>query len=409
MSAAVRAKARLRRAAGVWVRRLGLLPGGESDRLGEDDALRDVVLRERVMVFFPDVPTNLYQLSQWYEPLRALADRHPLVVVTQDSRTTRLVRAAVPLPVHCVARSATLDGLVARSDLALALYVAHHGANFTALRHPSIVHVYVGHGESDKDISASNQVKAYDFTFVAGRAAVDRIKASVPLYDADSRTVLIGRPQAASAPVRPPAPATPPAVLYAPTWEGAQPSVAYGSVASHGVALVTSVLDAGMRLTYRPHPRTGANDATVRAADAALRQVVERHHSGAGRVDTSSSVPEAFAAADVLVTDVSSLALDWLPTLKPLVVTVPASAAVDPTDSQLLAVVPRLTAEGASRAADVVRDVVAADTARGERRRLVDYYLGDTTPGAATGRFLDACSDAIALRDREAARLRGMR
>jgi len=404
MTVPVRAKARLRRAGGVWVRRLGLLPGGESDRLGEDDALAGTVLRERVMVYFPDVPTNVYQLAQWYAPLAALAERHPLVVITQDSRTTRLVRAETPFRVHCVARSATLDGLVERSDIALALYVGHHGGNFMALRHPSIVHVYIGHGDSDKEISASNQVKAYDFTFVAGRAAVDRIKASVPLYDADTRAIEVGRPQIDGSPTVPP-PAQPARVLYAPTWEGAQPSVAYGSVASHGAALVTSLLDAGFELTYRPHPRTGANDATVRAADASLRATVARHRSGAGRVDAATPLADLFAAADVLITDVSSLAMDWLPTSKPVVVTTPARAEVDPNGSPLLQVVPRLPAADAKRAAEVVRGVLADDAGYEERRRLVAYYLGDTTPGAALNRFISACSDAIALRDREVQRL----
>ena len=407
MTVRVAAKARIRRVGGRVIRRLGLLPGGESDRVGEDDALVDVALPQRVLVFFPDVPTNVYQLEQWYDALRALDRVHAVVVVTQDSRTTRLVRERSGLPVHCVARSATLDGLVARSDLALALYVSHHGANFLALRYPSMVHVYLGHGDSDKDISASNQLKAYDFAFVAGPAAVERIERAVPLYDAAARTVLIGRPQLDALPrgeAR--ASGSAPRVLYAPTWEGAQPSVAYGSVSSHGAVLVRSLLGAGADVTYRPHPRTGANDARVRADDLALRNLVSGHPSG--RVDTSASLHEAFAAADVLVTDVSSVAMEWLPTMKPLVVTVPARAGLDPVESPLLDVVPRLPAADAPRAAQIVLGVLGDDATREERGRLVEHYLGDVTPGASTQRFLDACSNMVALREREQQRLRSI-
>ncbi len=45
------------------------------------------------MVYFPDTRVNLYQLRQWYGPLRALDERHPVVIVLQDSRAARLVRA----------------------------------------------------------------------------------------------------------------------------------------------------------------------------------------------------------------------------------------------------------------------------------------------------------------------------
>ena len=35
------------------------------------------------------------------------------------------------------------------------------------------------------------------------------------------------------------------------------------------------------------------------------------------------------------------------------------------------------------------------------RAALVEHYLGDPTPGVATRRFIEACHDAMRLRDRE--------
>jgi hypothetical protein len=400
-------KAAVRRVGGQWIRRLGLIPGGETDRLGEDDALHDTALEQPVMVFFPESPTNTYQLAQWYGVLRRLARTHPVVVITQDSRTTRAVRADSGLPVHCVARSRTLDGLVARSDIALCLYVGHNGRNFSALRFTSIVHVYLGHGDSDKAVSASNQVKAYDFCFVAGQAAADRMRRTVPLYDVDARVVLVGRPQLDDDRADEHAghaPEAAPRVLYAPTWEGAQRSLAYGSVATHGEALVRSLLEGGLDVTYRPHPRTGANDFRARERDLAIRGLLQG--AATGRVDTTTPLGTAFRGADVLVTDISSLAMEWLPTLKPLVVTTPAGADVVVPESPLLAAVPRLDATDAPRAAEVLTTILADDTTLPNRRALVDHYLGDVTPGAPTRRFIAACEQAIALRQSELARLR---
>jgi len=399
------AAARLRSTGGRLVRRAGLLPGGEPDGLGEDDRLDGLTLEQRVVAFFPEPPRNAYQLEQWLAPLAALDERQGVVIVTQDSRTTARLRAATTLPVLCVARTATLEGLVRRSALGLALYVSHHPRNFQCLRFPDLAHVYVGHGESDKAVSASNQMKAYDRVFVAGQAAVDRVLGELMWFDA-ARFVHVGRPQLASLPQRPVGdPAT---VLYAPTWEGAQASMAYSSVASHGEALVRSLLSAGLRVVYRPHPRTGANRRDVAAADAALRTVFEEPDVRAGGSAVVADVPltEAFAGADALVTDVSSLAVEWLPTGRPLVVTVPADPAAAVPASPLLETVPRLTAVEAGSAGQLLRSRLDDDVEAAARAELQRYYLGDD---AGPGRFLDACADLLSERDALRGRLSGGR
>ncbi|MGY1641610.1 CDP-glycerol glycerophosphotransferase family protein [Geodermatophilus sp. SYSU D00703] len=391
--------ARLRSTGGRLVRRLGLVPGGEPDGIGEDDRLAGRVLEQRVVAFFPEPPRNAYQLEQWLGPLRALDERHGVALVTQDSRTTGRLQAATDLTVLCVARTATLDGLVARSRVALALYVSHHPRNFQMLRFPSVAHVYLGHGESDKAVSASNQLKAYDRTFVAGPAAEERVLRELMWFDRD-RMVRIGRPQAAVPGARPRGAARP-TVLYAPTWEGAQASMAYSSVTTHGAALVRSLVGAGVRVVYRPHPRTGANRVDVAAADAALRELLGGDDARAtgSVIETAVPLERAFADADLLVTDVSSVAVEWLPTGRPLVVTVPADPGAVVGESPLLAAVPRLAAADAARAAELVRRCLDDDPERERRSALVEHYLGGADPAAALARFLEACDDVVRERD----------
>ncbi len=146
--------ARVRSSGGRLVRRLGLLPGGEPDGLGEDALLDGVVLEQRVVAFFPEPPRNAYQLEQWLPSLAALDERHGVVVITQDSRTAAWLRARTTLRVLCVGRTATLDGLVQRSAIGLALYVSHHPRNFQMLRFPTLALVYLGHGVCDKAVSS---------------------------------------------------------------------------------------------------------------------------------------------------------------------------------------------------------------------------------------------------------------
>jgi CDP-Glycerol:Poly(glycerophosphate) glycerophosphotransferase len=397
---------RLRRFGIGLVRRYGLLPKGLPDRYGDDERLAGSSLPQTVMVYFPGTQEDIYQLRQWYGPLRALHERHPVLVVLQDSRTARLVRAESRLAAITIARYGALDDLLSRSDVKLALYVGHNPQNFTALRFTSLAHVFLNHGDSDKGVAVSNQNKAYDFLFVPGQATIDRVQAYTMLWDVAPHCLLIGRPQldvdhptalAATNHNRR-------TVLYAPTWEGAQPSLAYGSVVSHGPTLVQALLaDGRFTVAYRPHPLSGVTSAAFGHADAEVRRLVAEAAAAdpvAGhRVETDRPVDDSLAGADLLVCDVSAMAMDWLPTGRPMIITEPASSAVVTARTRMLDVVPRLSVRDVPGVAALVADQLDRDPTRAARAELVDYYLGDTTPGAATRRFLDACTRVIALRD----------
>ena len=88
-----------------------------------------------VMVYFPDVVRNLYQLRQWYGTLQRLDERHRVGIVCLDSRVApRCCARECDLPVVCCGRIGTLEDMVSRSDVALALYVNHNVRNLHPLR-----------------------------------------------------------------------------------------------------------------------------------------------------------------------------------------------------------------------------------------------------------------------------------
>src|SRR5699024_12182622 len=116
------------------------------------------------------------------------------------------------------------------------------------------------------------------------------------------------------------------------TWEGDRPSGAYGSVLSHGRQIVESLLGSTThRLIYRPHPRTGANSASAGQEDQHLRQLVEQaaqQDPEAGhRVDTAPHFGPQMYEADIMITDISAVAVAFLVTATPLIVPRPASQA----------------------------------------------------------------------------------
>jgi hypothetical protein len=372
------------------------------NRLGDDERLATARTDAAVMVYFPGALDTLYQIEPWLPTFEALHRVHRVVVVCQDSRVAAHLRDTSALPVLTVARYGTLDGLLGRSEVKLALYVSHLPRNFESLRFTSLLHAYIGHGDSDKGVSASNQLKAYDFVFTPGQAAIDRIAKRLMRFDTAERCRIVGQPLTLSAPVAPAAPAAgAPVVLYAPTWEGAQPSVAYSSVLSHGERMIRALLaDGRFRVLYRPHPLIGVTSRAYTLADQAIRTAIEEAGNGSSVVPADAEPLEAsFAKAAALVCDVSAVATGWLPSLKPIVVTKPAGQEAVAADSGMLTRVPRLAAEHADRIAEVIAEELADDPGREVRRELVAHYLSPYWPDGVTQRFIEVCGEVIALRD----------
>lgn len=358
-----------------------------------------------VVVFFPDGQVNLYQLRQWYEPLRELARTHPVVIVTRVAHSTLAALQESELPVVQLRRIGDYEAWLATQRVRAVLYVNQNIRNFSALRFADPAHVFVSHGESDKSYMASNQMKAYDYVFVAGQAAVDRLSRALVGLD-PARLLRIGRPQVDVAHVGPELPDDErTTVLYAPTWEGDRPSMSYSSVASHGLELVRALAATGRhRVIYRPHPRTGYVDRDHQLADRAIRKALaaaNRADPGARHlVDTGGGYGWQMAAADYCVTDVSAVAFDWLATRKPFTITRPVApeAVIDPVG--LVGSVPLLRASEAARIVERVDSGVAEgidETVRG----LVEHYFGDTSPGASMRRFLEAAGLVVSRREAE--------
>lgn len=400
------AKRIVRSLGGKAIRRIGLLPGGVPNRLGDERLAEEFRLGGEIVVFFPDTSGALYQIRQWYGPLHALHEAQGVTIVCMDSRTARAIREEVRIPVLTISQESSLDELVAASDVKLFLYVNFTSYNFLALRYRSVIHVYLTHGDSDKSVTVSNQVKAYDFIFVAGQAAVDRFAEYTPLFNALERCIIVGRPRLDTDELLtvPSRVGEQTVVLYAPTWEGGHESVSYGSVDSHGEALVRSLLDQGLKVIYRPHPLTGQRLASHGEANDRIKALV--NSDSRSEVSSGRSLDEDFSASDILITDVSSVAIDWLSYGRPLVVTKSAVRATKEAATRLLSAVPRLTAQEADQVGSLVRSLVNSDDAKEAVVQLSDYYLGDTTPGSSLKRFLQACVTLSELRDKEWERIK---
>ena len=356
-----------------------------------------------VLAYFADDPTRSYQLIQWLPVLEQLDQHHAVAIVARDERTVEVLRERTHLPIAFVPGFAEMTDFYAASDAKVVLYCNNSMLNFNSLLDARKLHVHINHGESDKHSMASNNAKAYDRVFVAGEAAVQRYVLELLELDT-AKLVRIGRPQLD---LRPPAllePSERRTVLYAPTWEGDAEYNDYTSVDTVGPDVVRAVLEVpDVRLVYKPHPKV----TTSRSP-----QIVEGHRRILELIEAAGAPHQAITTGDILavmpgcdamITDVSSVGLDWLylRTDKPIFITDRHHDA-----DRLRLEVP------VSRCADVLAEVdvaglaelVAARLAHDEhhlaRVAMRHHYFDDHQVGDSTARFTEAVSELVALRDR---------
>lgn len=360
-----------------------------------------------IVAYFADDPTRTYQLGQWLPVLEILHERHPVAIVVRDPESAIVLSALTAMPVFTAPSFPELTALYEDLDPRVVLYCNNSVLNFQSLISGRTLHVHINHGESDKQSMASNNAKAYDRVFVAGAAAVLRHVAGLLEFDM-GRLVRIGRPQLDLRPESLLAPSTRRTVLYAPTWEGDAAYNDYTSVDTVGFDIVRAVLAVpDVRVVYKPHPKV-ATSRTPRVREAhhdilALVDDADRMDPDAGhRSITDGDILAVMPDCDAMVTDVSSVGLDWLylRTDKPIFLTDPHHDA-----ERLRQEIP------VSRCADVIEDVDTAELtaligARLEhdehhlaRVAMRHHYFDDLQVGDSTVRFLDAVHELVMLRD----------
>ena len=360
-----------------------------------------------ILAYFADDPTRAYQLGQWLPVLEVLNERHPVGIVAREADSALVLGAATSLPVFTAESLQELTALYDDLDAKVVLYCNNSVLNFQSLINGRMLHVHINHGESDKQSMASNNAKAYDRVFVAGEAAVQRHAAGLLEFDLN-RLVRIGRPQLDLHPAPLLAPSSRRTVLYAPTWEGDADYNDYTSVDTIGREIVRAILAIpDVRIVYKPHPKVvtsrtpGVRDAhqdILTMVGAAARSHPEAGHQSVTDGDILALMPDC----DAMVTDVSSVGLDWLylRTDKPLFITDRHHDA-----ERLRREIP------VSRCADVIDGVEVAElaaliTARLEndehhlaRTAMRHHYFDALQVGESTVRFLDAVSELVVLRE----------
>lgn len=360
-------------------------------------------LQVDVAVYFPDNLTKIYQLTQWLPVFENHPDDLSFGLIVRNARVYEALKAGTDLPIALVPTYTQLMELYRVSSFEAVVYVNNGVGNFQSLTVPELAHVHVNHGESDKICMVSNQVKAYDRVFVAGEAAVRRHRAALSEFN-EELLVRVGRPQLDE--VRTPSIAESErrTLLYAPTWVGEDEANNYTSMEFIGPQIVAAMLaQSDARVLYKPHPRVpGSTDERVaKNHDAIVAQIKKASsvNPEAGHaVLINNDILSVFPRVDLLITDVSSVGLDFLYLRPqcPLILTDRRNdLATLHRDAPISMATPVLTSENIDQASAIISDTLASDTNLAKRATLRDFYFDNVEAGQSAPRFFAELRKAI--------------
>jgi hypothetical protein len=350
----------------------------------------DAVPSSDIALYFADPPQKMYQLTQWLPVFEANTDVRTIVVVRHIETYHELI-TRTSLPVLLVPRYEVMMALYDRADFHAVIYVNNGWTNFQSLSFQQAVHIHVNHGESDKICMVSNQAKAYDRVFIAGKAAELRHAAALAWFD-PARLVRVGRPQL-DLPKQDISDGRR-TITYAPTWEGEDEANNYTSVDRYGPQIIKAALAQDARVLYKPHPRIPeSDDPIVRGAHQGIISQLSE-----GQYLPNADILSVLQATDVLIADVSSVSLDHL-YLRP-------DANLVLTDRRNDAAQLALDAPVASSAHILNETTIATLTEdlanmerQPERMQMRDFYFDGLAPGESTQRFWGELHSAITGHD----------
>jgi len=239
--------------------------------------------------------------------------KYRMAIVCHSMKDFELISESLPnTPVWVLDRHVfALQQLPIAQSFRVFLYPDNERNNeHTVHNYPRHMHVHMGHGDSDKSASANRFGALYDFILLADKNAVDRYrKAGIEIPD--RHYLPIG------------APTIPDVhqvnsidgwdnVLYAPTWEGTNPSKNFSSLGYLSKILVDQFKSCGLKFDVRMHGYLGARDITYKKLLEDFKNYTKK----------DAKKNEQFNQSDFILCDISGVLSEYLFTGKPIVLPV---------------------------------------------------------------------------------------
>ena len=350
----------------------------------------------QVAYFFADTPSRIYKIAQWLPVIEKSPANLSAVIITRSAASTEELRKLTNIPIIHAHTFDLLMSLLELSKFKAIIYVNNSYQNFQTLSYQQAVHIHVNHGESDKISMVSNQAKAYDRVFVAGPAARDRYLTAVAWID-QNKLITVGRPQLDLG--QTPIAAEPKlkTITYAPTCEGEDEGNNYTSMDLYGKKIIDAALNqSDCRTIYKPHPRilTSKDPEVV----AAHKYIVSRLNKAPHQVLIEGDVIEVLLGTDLLISDISSVTLDYL-YLKPegaiFLSDRRTDFAVLESESPVASAATIIDEKSVDEISAQLKKALEKDDLAAKRAEVCRYYFGGIVAGESSKTYFAAILKSI--------------
>jgi hypothetical protein len=350
----------------------------------------------KVAYFFADTPSRIYQIAQWLPVIEKSPADLNAVIITRSAATSEELRKLTNVPIIHARTFDLLMSLLELSKFKAIIYVNNSYQNFQTLSYQQAVHIHINHGESDKISMVSNQAKAYDRVFVAGPAAKDRYLKAVAWID-QNKLITVGRPQLDLG--QTPFAAEPKlkTITYAPTWEGEDEANNYTSMDLYGKKIIDAALSqSDCRTIYKPHPRilTSKDPEVV----AAHKYIISRLNKTPHQVLLEGDVIEVLLGTDLLISDISSVTLDYL-YLKPEGAIFLSDRRTDfaalESESPVASAATIIDGESVDELSTRLKKTLEKDDLAAKRAEVCRYYFGGIAAGESSKTYFAAILKSI--------------
>lgn len=319
-----------------------------------------------------------YQVNQWLPVIEKISEKS--IIIIREHHLAKGIKVT-RVPIVFAKNALDLERVLVKSIKTI-LYPGNPMKNAQALRHYELNHYFINHGESDKSVNQSKFLQAYDKLLLSGVLSYERLL-NAGLSISAKQVEYVGRPQAEmllspkeqknvsfkSGRVK---------VLYAPTWEGFVDGANYSSVSSQGLSIVVSLSNnPNVDLVFKPHPYTGRRSQETKKYLEKITDICRE--SDVAYRSSECDLYTLMNESDVLISDVSSVMVDYLYTDKPIIMCDTSGLSLDELEIEFPISKAAYIHGSNEDVSELIEGIIFQDFKNDERLKVKKKVLGENS------------------------------
>lgn len=304
-----------------------------------------------------------------------------MLILREQKHLAYFMKDGKDVPTILSVSAANLKSLL--PDTVTTVFYANNGfKNIEMINaRPDLRHVQLLHGDSDKPSSYNPAVRCYTDLFVSGQMAVDRYT-NHGVYIDPAKTHIVGRPQVSDiATVDNPEEKKTVTIAYMPTWFGyfEETQLSSLSIASSMIAKILDhdFGDVKVHLVFKAHPMSYKDPNSQKFLEDISDTINKAARNSAEVLDDTSDAISVFNISDILISDISSVVIDFLYSKKPYIITNTSNFDLQDVTKYPCIKGGYLLTPDADNIIEVITEAMHADNIKDQRLGLRHYAFGD--------------------------------